>query len=106
MSAQLDTVAKATAPNGPSSAAGPVESAPARPEPRAPAPESHAAQAAGIDRPVRARLAYDREEARTVVELLDPQTGNVLFRFPPENLAEHLVGLKPKAPGTVLDQLV
>jgi uncharacterized FlaG/YvyC family protein len=38
----------------------------------------------------RARLAYDTELSRVFVEILDPRTGDVLNRFPPENLVEHL----------------
>ncbi len=41
----------------------------------------------------RARLTYDEELSRVFVEILDPQTGDVITRFPPEHLVEHLNSL-------------
>jgi len=38
----------------------------------------------------RARLAYDNKLSRVFVELLDPRTGEVITRFPPERLVEQL----------------
>ncbi len=41
----------------------------------------------------RARLAYDEDLSRMFVEILDPQTGDVITRFPPERLVEQLSSL-------------
>ncbi len=41
----------------------------------------------------RARLTYDEELSRVFVEILDPQTGDVITRFPPQRLVEHLNSL-------------
>ena len=41
----------------------------------------------------RARLAYDEDLGRMFVEILDPQTGDVITRFPPERLVEQLSNL-------------
>ena len=41
----------------------------------------------------RARLYYDSELSRVFVEILDPRTGNVVKRFPPQGTVEHLNGL-------------
>ena len=38
----------------------------------------------------RARLAYDDKLSRVFVEILDPKTGDVITRFPPERLVEQL----------------
>lgn len=37
-----------------------------------------------------ARLNYDQERGRVYVEILDPQTGEVLQRLPPESAVERL----------------
>jgi uncharacterized FlaG/YvyC family protein len=41
----------------------------------------------------RARLAYDEKLSRMFVEILDPKTGDVITRFPPERLVEQLNSL-------------
>ncbi len=41
----------------------------------------------------RARLTYDEKLSRVFVEILDPRTGDVITRFPPERLVEHLNSL-------------
>ncbi len=41
----------------------------------------------------RARLAYDEDLSRMIVEILDPQTGDVITRFPSERLVEQLSNL-------------
>lgn len=41
----------------------------------------------------RARLAYDDKLSRMFVEILDPKTGDVITRFPPERLVEQLNNL-------------
>ncbi len=41
----------------------------------------------------RARLAYDDKLRRMIVEILDPRTGDVIARFPPEHLVEQLSSL-------------
>jgi hypothetical protein len=45
----------------------------------------------------RARLAYDSELSRVFVEILDPRTGDVVSRIPPEQLAEHLASVVDRA---------
>ncbi len=41
----------------------------------------------------RARLTYDEKLSRVFVEILDPKTGDVITRIPPERLVEHLNSL-------------
>ncbi len=41
----------------------------------------------------RARLAYDDKLSRMFVEILDPKTGDVITRIPPERLVEQLSSL-------------
>ncbi len=41
-------------------------------------------------KPAHARLQYDEETKEVFIEILDPQTGEVLQRFPAEELPEKL----------------
>lgn len=41
----------------------------------------------------RARLTYDEKLSRVFVEILDPRTGDVITRIPPERLVEQLKSL-------------
>jgi hypothetical protein len=41
----------------------------------------------------RSRLAYDQELARVFVEIVDPDSGEVVERFPPEELVKHMQSL-------------
>ncbi len=41
----------------------------------------------------RSRLAYDKELARVFVEIVDPESGEVVDRFPPEELVRHMKNL-------------
>lgn len=70
------------------------------PEPRAeartqPAKETEKTFFSKEDRAVgenssRARLSLDQEERRVVVEIIDPETGDVITRFPPEQISDHI----------------
>jgi len=53
----------------------------------APARSDSAPAAAGSSR---SRLAYDRELARVFVEIVDQESGEVVDRFPPEELVKHM----------------
>ena len=53
-----------------------------------------------------ARLSYDRERHRVYVEILDPQTGEVLLRLPPESAVERLQQINNGQPGALVDDFV
>lgn len=59
-----------------------------------------------------ARLAYDGEVHRSFVEFLDPDTGEVMARFPAEDLSKHLDsptakdGFSSLETGTLIDSVV
>ncbi len=53
-----------------------------------------------------ARLTYDQERGRVYVEILDPQTGEVLQRLPPESAVERLQELNDGQPGALVDNFV
>ena len=38
----------------------------------------------------RARLSLDPDHRRVVVEIIDPETGDVITRFPPEQITDHI----------------
>jgi uncharacterized FlaG/YvyC family protein len=59
----------------------------ARARARAGESESLAAEA---ERGSRARLSLDTEAHRVYVEIIDPETGDVISRFPPEQIATHI----------------
>ncbi len=83
-------------------------SGPARepaPTPRAdaaPAAEAEpaAAEAAPADN---ARLSYDRETKRVYVEILDPRTGEVILRLPPESAVSRMIELSGGRFGALVD---
>ena len=55
-----------------------------------------------------ARLAFDSEAHRTFVEFLDPDTGDVVARFPAEDVSRHLDKLVSRdalAAGTLVDSV-
>jgi hypothetical protein len=62
----------------------------------------------------RSRLAYDKELARVFVEIVDPDSGEVVDRFPPEELVKHMKSLIEQehlpsgqdGTGLLLDRLV
>lgn len=43
------------------------------------------------------RLTYDEELSRVFVELLDPDSGEVVQRYPPEELVRHMQNLLEKS---------
>ena len=60
----------------------------------------------------RSRLTYDQELSRVFVEIVDPSSGEVIQRFPPEELVKHIDSIVAAAngeaedPGLVLDEVV
>ena len=61
----------------------------------------------------RGRLAFDQELSRVFVEIVDKDSGEVLLRFPPEEIVRHMAELKQAkeaaradSNGLVLDQVV
>lgn len=71
----------------------------------------------GQDQPSRSsrsRLTYDTELSRVFVEIVDPKSGEVVQRFPPEQLVRHMSELIDQnlldsnagGPGFVFDQVV
>jgi len=60
----------------------------------------------------RSRLTYDQELSRVFVEIVDPKSGEVVQRFPPEELVKHIDAIVAAAngeiddSGLVLDQVV
>lgn len=45
----------------------------------------------------RSRLAYDDELSRVFVEIVDPDSGEVVQRFPPEQIVRHIKALIEEA---------
>ncbi len=75
------------------------------------APSTRAAAPPPVRQPVKpsvdtARLTYDHESHRVYVEIIDPQTGDVLQRLPPESAAEVLQELNDGQPGALVNNLV
>ena len=93
----------------------PAESG-ARAEARASSKNNPAAERSEAQSSSRSRLAYDTELSRVFVEIVDPKSGEVVQRFPPEQLVRHMSELidqdllDPSAgagdPGLVLDEVV
>lgn len=60
----------------------------------------------------RSRLTYDQELSRVFVEIVDPKSGEVIQRFPPEELVRHIDSIVAAAQGEadgsglVLDEVV
>ncbi len=62
----------------------------------------------------RSRLTYDEELARVFVEIVDPESGEVVERFPPEQLVKHMKSLTEEdhlptgqdGTGLLLDRLI
>lgn len=82
----------------------------ARLSPEAPASD----QPSRISQSSRSRLTYDQELSRVFVEIVDPKSGEVVKRFPPEELVKHIDSLieanrakgDPENAGLVFDQVV
>ncbi|MSO71611.1 MAG: hypothetical protein EXQ88_06335 [Alphaproteobacteria bacterium] len=83
----------------------PARDAPARSAPANQMLTAKPATMVSLDAPTRARLTYDRNLSRTVIEVLNPRTGDVLFRFPPEAIHEHMLDLAHSAPGGIVNHL-
>lgn len=70
------------------------------------------AQSPQAARSSRSRLTYDQELSRVFVEIVDPNSGEVIQRFPPEALTKHIDSIVAAADGEaedlglVLDQIV
>ncbi len=68
----------------------------------------------GRETSARSRLTYDDELSRVFVEIVDPDSGEVVSRFPPEQLVRHinslidqeLVSESQGATGFLVDQSV
>lgn len=81
------------------------ERAPQRPKPEIPDPTADTA---------RSRLTYDKELSRTFIEVVDLDSGEVVERFPPEEIVRHVDALLEQAEasraakraGLVFDQVV
>ena len=52
-----------------------------------------------------ARLSYDQTDKRVYVEIVDPQTGDVFQRLPPEILSDSK-GIDGTQPGSIFDRTV
>lgn len=50
-----------------------------------------------------ARLSYDFEDADVYIEILNPRTGDVIRRLPPEDAAPLISDITNAAPGAVID---
>ena len=50
-----------------------------------------------------ARLSYDREKKRVYVEILDPRTGEVILRLPPESAVSRMIELSGGRLGALVD---
>ena len=53
-----------------------------------------------------ARLTYDVEEADVYIEILNPRTGDVIRRLPPEDAAPLLSDIVDSGPGAVINGTV
>ena len=53
-----------------------------------------------------ARLSYDLEKHRVYVEILDPKTGDVIQRLPPESAVERMHELSGGRIGALVDSTV
>lgn len=51
----------------------------------------------------RARLSYDFESEDVIIEILNPRTGDVIKRLPPEDAAAEINTLSGSLPGAVYD---
>ena len=69
-----------------------LEDVSTRPEEQVAAPKK-SASATTAAQSSRSRLAYDQELARVFVEIVDPDSGEVIDRFPPEELVKHMQSL-------------
>ena len=77
-----------------------AEASERRPAPTSRADAAPAAEAAPADN---ARLSYDRETKRVYVEILDPKTGEVIQRLPPESAVSRMIELSDGRRGALVD---
>ena len=68
-------------------------------------PRAETEVATGRESLARSRLTYDDELSRVFVEVVDPDSGEVVSRFPPEQIVRHIdnlidQNLVPKSQGT------
>jgi uncharacterized FlaG/YvyC family protein len=96
------SAAHANRPTTPSAGEAAVQGQPAPDQNRAVAQVAHV-EAQGS--PFQARLNYDRDRASVVVEILDPETGDVIQRIPAETAAERIHELTGGYGGTVVDKI-
>ncbi len=78
-------------------------SGPARKREPAPTSRADAAPAAEAAPADNARLSYDRETNRVYVEILDPRTGEVILRLPPESAVSRMIELSGGRLGALVD---
>ena len=67
--------------------------------------DTAAAKPAPSQRGSSARLSYDHEDKRVYVEIIDPQTGDVLQRLPPDIIAKSK-SIDGTQPGAIFDRTV
>ncbi len=90
--------------SGPAREAAPPSRADAAPAAKAAAPAAEAAPAAAEAAPAdNARLSYDREKKRVYVEILDPRTGEVIQRLPPESAVSRMIEISGGRLGALVD---
>lgn len=90
-SLNLKPAAEAPPPRPAANLAEPRRPAVARPSPNSSRVESTVGS--GPNSSSRSRLTYDDELSRVFVEIVDPGSGEVLSRFPPEQLIRHIDSL-------------
>lgn len=90
-----------------------VPEAPQLPQQAVPGTERSQESSVQSDATRRGRLAFDQELSRVFVEIVDKESGEVLLRFPPEEIVRHMAELKQAKDaarsddnGLVLDQVV
>lgn len=77
-------------------------------------PPAVQAPLASLQSSSRSRLAYDEDLGRVFVEIVDRDSGEVIDRFPPEELVRHIDGLieqnearrRGSAPGRLFSQVI
>ena len=67
--------------------------------------EDRAPEAPASDSSVSARLTYDLEESEVFIEILDPRSGDVIQRLPPDKAAGEIAELTGGASGAIFDQV-
>jgi hypothetical protein len=95
------SAAPASRPTAGSTATGGVPGQPPTGQSRASADASYVEQASAVQ----ARLNYDRDKGFVFVEILDPNTGDVIQRIPAESAADRIHELTGGYGGTVFDKI-